>query len=113
MTRLLDNGISQMPVAKGEMPIAAAEVLGSVHEKQLMALAFNGELLGRSVEEVMGEPLEKIGIGEPVDRAVAKLASSSALLVLDAGRPRAVVSRSDVLGFLASDVGSSADGDSR
>ena len=110
---LRDNGISQMPVAKGEMPIAAAEVVGSVHEEQLMSLAFRGGLLSRTVEEVMVEPLRQIGIGEPVTRAVAKLKGSSALLVLDGGWPRAVVSRIDVLGFLASDVAlAAADADS-
>ena len=30
------HGLSQLPVAKGEMPLAAAEVMGSVDELRLM-----------------------------------------------------------------------------
>ncbi len=105
VTRMRDNGLSQLPVAKGEMPLAAAEVMGSVHELQLMALAFGGNLLGQPVENVMSRPLEQIGIGEPIALAVAKLERSPALLVLDGGRPRAVVSSTDVLSFLSPGTG--------
>ena len=104
VTRMRDHGLSQLPVAKGEMPLAAAEVMGSVHELQLMALAFDGDLLGQPVESVMSRPLEQIGIGEPVALAVAKLERSPALLVLDGGRPRAVVSSTDVLSYLSSNA---------
>ena len=113
VTRMRDNGLSQLPVAKGEMPLASAEVMGSVHELQLMALAFNGDLLGQPVENVMSRPLEQIGIGESVALAVAKLERSPALLVLDGGRPRAVVSSTDVLGYLSSGPGSLDGGSDR
>ena len=112
VTRMRDNGLSQLPVAKGEMPLAAAEVMGSVHELQLMASAFSGNLLGQPVESVMSRPLEQIGIGEPVALAVAKLERSPALLVLDGGRPRAVVSSTDVLGYLSSVSGGTLDDES-
>ena len=102
VTRMRDYGVSQLPVAKGDLPLMAAEVVGSVDELQLMALAFDGDLLGRPVEQVMSRPLERIGVGESVTLAVTKLERSPALLVLDGGRPRAVVSRTDVLGFLSS-----------
>ena len=102
VTRMRDYGVSQLPVAKGKLPIMAAEVVGSVDELQLMALAFDGDLLGRPVEQVMSRPLEQIGVGESVTLAVTKLERSPALLVLDGGRPRAVVSRTDVLAFLSS-----------
>jgi cystathionine beta-synthase len=105
VTRMRDNGLSQMPVAKGEMPLAAAEVMGSVHELRLMALAFDGDLLGQPVENVMSRPLEQIGIGESVALAVTRLERSPALLVLDGGRPRAVVSSTDVLSYLSSTAG--------
>ncbi len=104
VTRMRDNGLSQLPVAKGEMPLAAAEVMGAVHELRLMALAFSGDLLGQPVENVMSRPLEQIGIGEPVALAVTKLERSPALLVLDGGRPRAVVSSTDVLGYLSANA---------
>ena len=101
VTRMRDYGVSQLPVAKGDMPLAVAEVIGSVDELQLVALAFDGDLLERSVEQVMSRPLEQIGVGESVALAVTKLERSPALLVIDGGRPRAVVSRADVLGFLS------------
>ena len=113
VTRMRDNGLSQLPVAKGEMPLAAVEVMGSVHELQLMALAFDGDLLSQPVENVMSRPLEQIGIGEPVALAVAKLERSPALLVLDGGRPRAVVSSTDVLGYLSSGPGALDGGSDR
>ena len=102
VTQMRDHGVSQLPVAKGEMPLAAAEVMGAVHELQLMELAFNGDLLGQPVESVMSRPLEQIGVGESVALAVTKLERSPALLVLDGGRPRAVMTSTDVLSFLSS-----------
>jgi len=53
------------------------------------------------VEEIMGPKLATIGVGQPVALAVEMLNAGRALLVLDGGRPRAVVSRSDVLSFLS------------
>lgn len=96
------HGVSQLPVAKGEMPLAAAEVMGSVSELRLMDLAFGDEdLLDTSVEQIMSPPLPTIGAGQSVALAVEMLDSNSALLVLDGGRPRSVISSSDVLAFLS------------
>ena len=97
-----DYGVSQLPVAKGEMPLAAAEVMGSVSELRLMDLAFDAEaVLDKSVEDIMGPPLPTIGSGQPLALAVEMLDSAAALLVLDGGRPRAVISRTDLLSFLS------------
>ncbi len=97
-----EHGVSQLPVAKGEMPLAAAEVMGSVSELKLMDLAFGDQaLLDTPVEQIMSSHLPTIGAGQPVAMAVELLDSNSALLVLDGGRPRAVVSSSDVLSFLS------------
>ncbi len=98
--RMRDNGVSQLPVAKGEMPLAVAEVIGAVYEAELMELAFGGNLLEQPVEQVMGKTLSQIGIGEPVTSAATKLERSAALLVLEAGRPTTVITSNDVLGFL-------------
>ncbi len=96
------HGVSQLPVAKGEMPLAAAEVMGSVSELRLMDVAFGDEsVLDTPVEKVMSPPLPTIGAGQPVAMAVEMLDSNSALLVLDGGRPRSVISSSDVLSFLS------------
>ena len=86
------------------MPLAAAEVMGSIDELRIMESAF-GEtsVLNRSVEEVMSPRLPTIGIGQPIELAVHLLDLAPALLVLDGGRPRTVLARADVLSFLSLD----------
>ena len=97
-----EHGVSQLPVAKNEMPLAAAEVMGSVSELRLMDLAFDTDaVLDKTVEDIMSPKLRTIGSGQPVALAVEMLESCAALLVLDGGRPRAVISSSDVLAFLS------------
>jgi cystathionine beta-synthase len=96
------HSVSQLPVARGEMPLAAAEVVGSVSELRLMGLAFDAEsILDKTVEDIMSPPLPTIGSGQPAALAVEMLETAPALLVLDGGRPRAVISRSDLLSFLS------------
>ncbi len=104
-----EHDVSQLPVAKNEMPLANAEVLGSIDELRIMESAF-GEtsVLDRSVEEVMSPRLATIGVGQPVRDAVQMLDLSPALLVLDGGRPRTVITRADVLSFLSLDTAQAA-----
>lgn len=95
------HSVSQLPVAKGEMPLAAAEVQGSVSELFLMERAFGGDdVLAKTVEEVMAPALPTIGVGEPIEVAVHRLDAAPALMVLDGGRPRTVISRTDLLSYL-------------
>ena len=101
---LQQHGLSQMPVAKNEMPLAAAEVMGSIDELRLMERVFaDADVLGEPVEDVMSPALATIGSGQPVELAVELLDHASALLVLDGGRPRTVLARTDVLRFLSPD----------
>jgi cystathionine beta-synthase len=96
------HGVSQLPVAKGELPLAAAEVFGAVDELALMDLAVrNDAVLDTSVEKVMGPRLPTIGIGQPLELAVELLDRAPALVVLAGGRPHVVLSRTDVLQYLA------------
>jgi cystathionine beta-synthase len=98
------HGLSQVPVAKNELPLSAAEVMGSVDELWLMEkVADGGEVLDRPVEEVMGDPLPTVGSGQPVELAMSKLDNCPALLVLDGGRPCSVLTRTDILRFLSPD----------
>jgi cystathionine beta-synthase len=91
-------------VAKGAMPLAAAEVMGSIDELRIMELAFGDHsVLDRSVEDVMSPRMPTIGIGQTVEMAVQLLDLAPALLVLDGGRPRTVVARADLLSFLSTD----------
>jgi cystathionine beta-synthase len=95
-------GVSQVPVARGEMPLAAAEVVGAVDELALMDLAFRDPgVMGEPVEKVMGERLPTIGVGQPFALAVELLDQAPALVVLAGGRPLFVLTRSDVLEHLS------------
>jgi cystathionine beta-synthase len=98
---LREYGVSQVPVLKVEPPVVAAEVLGSVHDRDLLEAAFQDpDLLTRPVSEVTGPPLPTIGVGEPVESAVARMEKFGAVLVFDAGHPVGILTRSDVLGAL-------------
>jgi cystathionine beta-synthase len=99
---LREYGVSQMPVVKAEPPVMAGEVAGSVSERDLLDLLFTGQAhLADPVEKHMGAPLPLVGAGEPVAAAVEALQASSALLVLDDGKPVGVLTRADLLGHLA------------
>ena len=58
-------------------------------------------VLERPVSDVMGAPLPTVGSGEPVEVAVDRLEAATAVLVVDAGHPVGILTRSDVLAFLA------------
>jgi cystathionine beta-synthase len=95
-------GVSQMPVVAAEPPVMAAEVGGAVNERDLLdALFTGGANLADRVEQHMSPPLPTIGSGEPVSAAMTALAAADGALVLIDGKPAGVVTRQDVLGFLA------------
>jgi cystathionine beta-synthase len=99
---LKEFGVSQMPVVKAEPPVALAEVVGTVTDRDLLGrLVGDTGLLDAPVESVMGPPLPTVGAGEPIDEASAQLANSPAVLVLDAGHPTGIITRSDLLDFLS------------
>ncbi len=102
-----DLGVSQVIVSVSkELPLAAKEVSGMLDELSLMELAFrDGDALDRPAAELMSPAMPMVGIGEPVARLVEHLDRSSTLLVIDGGHPVGVLSRSDVLGYLAAKGG--------
>jgi cystathionine beta-synthase len=98
---LREYEVSQVPVLKAEPPLSAAEVVGSVQDRDLLERAFRDpSLLERPVGEVMGPPLPTVGGGEPVELAVTRTEDAGAVVVLDAGHPIGILTRSDLLGFL-------------
>ncbi len=100
---LREYGVSQMPVVRAEPPVMVAEVVGSVVERDLLDRLFNGRArLADPLERHMSDALPLIGAGEPVAAAVAALQAADAAVVLDDGRPVGIVTRQDLLGFLAS-----------
>ena len=99
---LQEYGVSQMPVVRAEPPIVAAEVAGSVSERALLDALFSGHAkLIDQVESHMDAPLPTIGANEPVTVAVAHLEKADALLVQEDGKPIGVVTRQDLLSYLA------------
>jgi cystathionine beta-synthase len=99
---LQEYGVSQMPVVRAEPPIVAAEVAGSVSERKLLDALFSGHArLIDQVETHMDDPLPTLGANEPVSEAVAKLEQADALLVQEDGKPIGVVTRQDLLSYLA------------
>ncbi|MGH3437781.1 MAG: cystathionine beta-synthase [Sciscionella sp.] len=99
---LREFGVSQMPVVGAEPPVMAAEVAGAVNERDLLEALFAGKAqLADRVEKHMSVPLPTIGAGEPVSVAMTALAGADGALVLDHGKPVGVVTRLDLLAFLA------------
>jgi len=99
---LREYGVSQMPVVKEEPPVMAAEVIGSVVERDLLDALFTGRAaLSDPLEKHLSPPLPMIGAGEPVSAALTALEHADAAVVLDDGKPRGIVTRQDLLTFLA------------
>jgi cystathionine beta-synthase len=96
-------GVSQLVVTvTKELPLAAKEVSGTLSELSLMDKAFRDpSVLDRPVGEVMEPAMPMVGIGETVSDIVDRLDAASSVLVLDGGHPIGVLTRSDVLSFLA------------
>ncbi len=99
-----DLGVSQLVVSvTKELPLAAKEVMGTLSELELMDKAFNEPaLLDRPVRDLMEPAMPMVGIGETVSDVVDRLDAATSVLVLDGGHPIGVVTRQDVLQFLAS-----------
>ncbi|MFB4194536.1 cystathionine beta-synthase [Streptomyces carpaticus] len=102
---LREYGVSQMPVVKpgaGHPDVMAAEIVGSVVERELLDALFTGRAaLEDPLEKHLSAPLPHVGSGEPVADLMAVLESADAAVVLVEGKPTGVVSRQDLLAFLA------------
>jgi len=99
---LREYNVSQMPVVKAEPPVVLGEVAGAVSERDLLDAVFTGRAaLADRVEKHMAPPLQLVGAGESLDVVRHALESVDALMVVDDGKPAGVVTRHDLLGFLA------------
>jgi cystathionine beta-synthase len=99
---LREYGVSQMPVVRAEPPVMTAEIVGAVHERDLLDALFTGRAqLADPLSQHMGAPLPLVGAGEPVAAAMVALEKADAAVVVDDGRPSGVVTRQDVLAFLS------------
>ena len=98
------------PVVRHEPPVMAAEVVGSVDEQVLLRELVSGAAqLDDALEAHMSPPLPLVGAGEPLSELRRGARAPPAVLVLDDGRPRGVLTSQDVLGFLAGSNDTDAD----
>jgi cystathionine beta-synthase len=80
----------------------AGEVAGSVSERDLLEAVFHGKAsLADPVERHMAPPLPLVGAGEPIEAARHALQKVDAVMVVDDGKPVGVLTRHDLLGYLA------------
>ncbi len=100
---LREYGVSQMPVVKAEPPVTAGEVVGLGEREGAArpAVHRSGAPGRRRWSGTCRRRCRIVGAGEPVSAATAALEKSDALLVHDDGKPAGVLTRQDLLGFLA------------
>ncbi|MGI8605622.1 MAG: cystathionine beta-synthase [Gaiellaceae bacterium] len=96
-------GISQIPVVRHEPAESLADIVGSIRERGLLERLFLNE--GAMTDEVAGAmepPLPAVEIGDTVDTVFADLTGGSpAVVVAREGRPAGVLTRADLLEYLA------------
>jgi len=100
---LQEYGISQMPVSEDVNGDAIAGIVGSISEKGLLDRAFRDpSVVERTVGEIMDPPLPLVDASASLDDAYALLSAGvSAVVAVQAERPAGVVTKLDVLDFLA------------
>jgi cystathionine beta-synthase len=96
-------GISQLPVSEAPEGDAIESIVGSVSEKGLLDRAYRDPaVVQRTVGEVMDKPLPTIDAPASLDNAFAMLSNGApAVVVVDDGRAAGVVTKLDLLEFLA------------
>jgi cystathionine beta-synthase len=96
-------GISQIPVVRHDGAESLADVVGSIRERGLLDRVFRDQdSLSEDVAAAMEPPLPAVEISESVDTVFADLsAGSPAVVVARAGRPIGVLTRADLLDYLA------------
>jgi cystathionine beta-synthase len=96
-------GISQLPVVRNAPAESLADVIGSLNERVLLDRIFrNPDALGEEVAAAMQPPLGAVDVDDSVDQVFSDLQEQrQAVVVARRGRPEAVLTRSDLLEYLA------------
>ena len=96
-------GISQLPVSERPEGHEVDGIVGSVSEKGLLDRAYRDpSVVERTVGEVMDPPLPTIDLGATLDDAFGLLSGgATALVAVGGGRPAGVVTKLDLLEYLA------------
>jgi len=103
---LREYDVSQLPVLSAEPPVMAAEVVGSIVERDLLDALVSGRARPQDpVSGHMSAPLPMVGSGEPVSSVVHAMEKAGAAVVLVEGKPAGMITRQDVLTYLADSAG--------
>jgi cystathionine beta-synthase len=96
-------GISQLPVVRHAPVESLADVIGSLNERTLLDRVFrNPDALGEDVTAAMQPPLGAVDMLDSVDEVFADLRErNQAVVVARDGKPETVLTRSDLLEYLA------------
>jgi cystathionine beta-synthase len=95
--------ISQLPVLRRDGADSLADVVGSIRERGLLDRVFRSQdALAEEVAAAMEPPLPAVEIDESVDTVFADLsAGNPAVVVARSGKPVGVLTRADLLEYLA------------
>jgi cystathionine beta-synthase len=101
--------ISQLPVMRHGSAGSLADVVGSLQERGLLDLVFrNPDALNEEVAAAMQPPLAAVEADESVDEVFSALSGGSPAVVVAArGKPTGMLTRSDLLEYLAHGRGNS------
>jgi cystathionine beta-synthase len=96
-------GISQAPVARSEDPADLSEIVGAINERGLLDRVFRDpDAIERDVAEVMGPPPPVVQSASGVEEMFEDLSrGAEAVIVADGAQPVGVLTRADLLEFLA------------
>jgi cystathionine beta-synthase len=88
--------ISQLPVTQN------GEIVGCVEEGDITsAVLENIHSLDAPVKRIMHDPLVKVSTADSVDQAIKLLADRNAVLVEEVGEPRGILTRFDLIEYVA------------
>jgi cystathionine beta-synthase len=95
--------ISQLPVVRDGEVSSLADVIGSLQDRDLLDRVFkNPDALHDDVAAAMQPPLAAVEAHQTLDEVFSTLTGrTNAVVVADAGKPVGVLTRSDLLEFLA------------
>ena len=99
--------ISQLPVIRDGELESLADIIGSLQDRDLLERVFkNPDALHQDVAEAMQPPLAAVDVGDRLNDVFATLTGrTNAVVVAHGGRPVGVLTRSDLLEYLAHNRG--------
>src|SRR5436190_1549191 len=95
--------ISQLPVVRDGEVGSLADVIGSLQDRDLLERVFrSSDALHEDVAAAMQPPLAAVEVSQPLDEVFATLTGrTNAVVVAREGKPVGVITRSDLLEYLA------------